>query len=65
MDPEDLGTLANMIELGTQYIAEQDEPEDQPNIAPMKAILDQIAALVPVELAEPEPSDEPEDEGGE
>lgn len=64
MDAEDLGTLGEMLTLGAQYIAEQDEPEDQKNIAPMQSALTTIASLVPVEVAESEPVDEPEDEGG-
>jgi hypothetical protein len=62
MDTEDLATLGEMLQLGAQYIEEQDEPEDQKNIQPMKDALGIIAGLVPVEVAETEPTDEPEDE---
>jgi hypothetical protein len=64
MDPEDLGTLGEMLSLGSQYIQEQDEPEDQKNISPMQQALGLIAGLVPVEVAEAEPATESEDEGG-
>lgn len=62
MDTEDLDCLAQMIQLGADYIAEQDEPDDQPNIPKMEAILASLTELVPVEVAEQEPADEPEDE---
>jgi hypothetical protein len=32
VDHEDLGTLGGMLQLGAQYIAEQDEPNDQVTI---------------------------------
>jgi hypothetical protein len=62
VDEEDVATLGQMLELGANYIAEQDEPEDQANIAPMTAALEIIASLVPVEIAEDEPATEPDDE---
>src|SRR6266566_7998955 len=60
LDVEDLDCLAQMIQLGTGYIAEQDEAEG--TIPRMEAILASLADLVPVEVAENEPADEPEDE---
>jgi HK97 family phage prohead protease len=62
MDTEDLSTLAQMIQLGTQYIDEQDEPEDQANIPIMEDIVKAIGGLVPTEIADDEPADESEDE---
>lgn len=61
MDVEDLTTLAQMIQLGADYIAEQDEPADQVNIPKMQAIIASLTELVPYEVAEDE-GDEPEDE---
>ena len=62
-DPEDLDTLGQMIQLGAQYIAEQDEPDDQPNIPPMTEALRLISGLVPGEIAENElADDEPDSE---
>jgi HK97 family phage prohead protease len=61
MDAEDLSTVAQMLELGTAYIDDQDEPGDQKNIPVMEQALALISSLVPVEVAETEP-DEPEDE---
>jgi hypothetical protein len=58
VDHEDLGTLGGMLQLGAQYIAEQDEPNDQANIAPMQQALSLIAQLVPAEAAETEPANE-------
>ena len=60
-DPQDLNTIAQMIELATDYIAEQDETDDAGNIPKMETVLEQLAALVPVEMAENEPA-EPNDE---
>ncbi len=62
MDPEDLDTLGAMLQLGAQYINEQDEPEDQKNVPIMEQALAAIASLVPVEVAEPEPTTEAEDD---
>jgi len=59
MDTEDLSTLAQMIELGTAYIDEQDEPEDAPNIPVMQGVLSELASLIPREVSE---ADELEDE---
>lgn len=58
MDVEDLSILAQMLELGTAYVAEQDEADDAPNIPKMEAVLASIADLVPVEVAENEPPDD-------
>jgi len=62
LDAEDLGTLACMLQSGAQYIADQDESDDQANVPKMEAILASLAELVPVEVQENEPS-EPDDEG--
>jgi phage head maturation protease len=61
MDNEDLSTLAQMIQLATDYIREQDEPDDQANVPVMEDVLRALAGLVPVEVAEDEQA-EPEDE---
>jgi HK97 family phage prohead protease len=61
MDSEDLSTLAQIIQLGTQYIDEQDEPGDQVNVPKMEAIIASVTELIPYEVAENE-GDEPEDE---
>jgi hypothetical protein len=61
-DPEDLGTLGQMLALGNEYIDEQDEPGDLPNVAKMEQVMQQIAALVPGEASEAEPAGESEDE---
>jgi phage head maturation protease len=61
VDAEDLSTLGRMLELGAQYIAEQDEPGDEVNVPKMNAILADIGALVPYETQEDEPP-EPEDD---
>lgn len=63
MDSEDLGTLAGMMQLGTQYIDDQDEPDDQKNIAPMEQALGIIAGLVPGEVSEGEPTSEQGEDG--
>jgi HK97 family phage prohead protease len=55
MDSEDLGALAEMIGLGTEYIAEQDEPGDEANIPVMEDAIKLIASLVQVEIDEDEP----------
>ena len=60
-DPEDLNTLAQMIELATDYIHDQDETDDAANLPKMNAVLEQLTSLVPVEMAENEPA-EPDDE---
>jgi HK97 family phage prohead protease len=61
MDTEDLSTLAQMIQLGTAYIEEQDEPGDEANVPVMEDVLKTLAGLMPYEVAEDE-GDEPEDE---
>lgn len=61
VDSEDLSYLAQMLQLGTCYIEDQDEPGDEVNIPVMEGILQQLAGLVTVEAAEDEPV-EPEDE---
>ena len=60
MDSEDLNTIAEMIQLGTDYISEQDESDDAANIPRMQAIVRDLSTLIPVEVSEDEP---PEDEG--
>ncbi len=60
LDAEDLDCLGQMLALGAQYIAEQDEPDDAANIPRMEAVLASIAELVPVEVAEDEPADDEE-----
>jgi HK97 family phage prohead protease len=62
-DTEDLSTLAEMIMCGSRYIDEQDEPGDEVNIPKMQAILALLTELIPYEVAEPDETDEPEDEG--
>ncbi len=57
-DSEDLNTLAQMIQLGTEYICEQDEPGEQANIPKMEAIIQSVAELVPFELQESEPTED-------
>jgi phage head maturation protease len=61
VDAEDLSCLAQMLQLGARYIAEQDDPGDEVNIPKMNAILAEIGALVPYETQEDEPP-EPEDD---
>jgi hypothetical protein len=63
-DTEDLGTLGEMLELGAQYIADQDEPQDQANIPPMQQAMNLIAGLVQAETTETEPA-EPDEADGE
>jgi hypothetical protein len=60
-DSEDLDTLGQMLSLGAQYIDDQDEPDEQPNIAKMEAVLATLGELVAFETAETEPV-EPSDE---
>ena len=60
-DTEDLSTLAQMIQLASCYIDEQDEPGDEQNIPVMQNVLKQLTGLMPYELQEDE-GDEPEDE---
>jgi hypothetical protein len=57
MDTEDLNTLAAMIQLGTDYISEQDETDDAANIPKMQSALEILTGLVPVEVAETEPAE--------
>jgi hypothetical protein len=59
-DPEDLGTLGQMLALGAEYIDDQDEPDEAANIPRMQEALDIIAGLVAFEVTETEP-DEPDD----
>jgi HK97 family phage prohead protease len=61
MDTEDLSTLAQMIQLGTSYIEEQDEPGDEARIPTMESVLTLLASLVPFEVLEDEGA-EPEDD---
>jgi HK97 family phage prohead protease len=61
VDAEDMGTLAQMIALGSEYIDEQDESDEQANTSRMEGVLAELAALMAVEAVEDEP-DEPEDD---
>jgi hypothetical protein len=61
-DSDDLGTLGEMMALGAEYIAEQDEPADQANIPVMQGVLASLAGLVQSEVSEVEPANEPEDD---
>jgi HK97 family phage prohead protease len=60
-DAEDLGTLAMMLKCGADYIADQDEPDEQQNVERMNGILATLAELIAFEAQEDEPV-EPEDE---
>ena len=60
-DPEDLGTLGQMLALGAQYIEEQDEGDEAANIAQMEAAMTIVGGLVAAEMTEVEPP-EPDDE---
>jgi len=60
-DPEDLGTLGQMLALGAQYIEEQDEPGEAANVPRMEEALAIIGGLVATEVTEVEPA-EPDDE---
>ncbi len=64
MDTEDLDLLAQMIQLGADYIEEQDEPDDQKNVPVMEGVLAILATLVTVEAAEVEPAEDEEDPAG-
>ncbi len=64
MDTEDLGKVAQMIQLGVDYIEEQDEPDDQKNVPVMEGVLATLATLVTVEAAEVEPAEDEEDPAG-
>ena len=55
MDAEDLGLLAQMTMLGTDYLAEQDEASDGSAIAGMQAVLTQLHDLSHIEVTETEP----------
>jgi phage head maturation protease len=63
MDSEDVGTLAEMLALSSQYIEEQDEetPAEMAAATAMQTIQADIIKLLNVEAVEDEP-DEPEDE---
>lgn len=59
-DNEDVGTLAQMIALGTSFIDEQDESDTEKTIPVMEGVLTTLTDLMQGEAAEDEP-DEPED----
>jgi len=60
-DNEDLSTLAQMIELGTVYIDEQDDPGDEVNVPVMQGVVKTLTSLLPYEVSEDEaPEDEDE-----
>jgi HK97 family phage prohead protease len=63
MDSEDVGTLAEMLALSSQYIEEQDEQDtaEVAAVTAMQTIQADIIKLLNVEAVEDEP-DEPEDE---
>ena len=61
MDSEDLAILGEMLTLGANYIAEQDEPADQANIPIMEHALETLSSLVPYEVSEAEPPEPGED----
>lgn len=58
MDVEDLSILAQMVLLATNYIEEQDEPDDAANIPIMEGILETLYELESVEINEDEVEDE-------
>jgi hypothetical protein len=60
-DPEDLSTLGQMLALGGEYIADQDEPDEAANIPKMEQAMQIIGELVAFEVTEVEPV-EPADE---
>jgi len=63
MDTEDLGTLGQMMALGAEYIAEQDEPGEQATTVPkMENIMSGLADLAQYEATETEPVSETEDD---
>ena len=62
-DSEDVGTLAQMIALGSEFIDEQDEAEGK-QITVMQDVLTTLADLLTVETMEDEPADEVEDDPG-
>jgi len=62
VDVEDMGCLAQMINLGACYIDEQDDPGDEVNIPKMEGVLQTLSELMQYEAQESEPPDEPEDE---
>jgi HK97 family phage prohead protease len=64
LDAEGMSTLAQMIELGSCYIEDQDEPGDEANIPRMEAILAAIAELIPYEVGETEPAEMDEENSG-
>lgn len=61
-DSEDLGTLGQMMALGAEYIAEQDEPGEQANVPVMEGVLANLASLAQSEVTETEPAGEPMDD---
>ena len=61
MDSEDLGTLGAMLQLGAEYIEEQDETDEAANVPQMEQAMAIIAGLVVGEVSEVEPP-EPDDE---
>jgi len=60
-DPEDLGTLGQILALGADYIDDQDEPDEMANIAKMQQAMVIVGELVAAEVTETEPP-EPADE---
>ena len=60
-DNEDVGCLAQMIQLGSCYIGDQDEAHDAADIAAMQAVVKSLTGLMQGEFTEVEPA-EPDDE---
>jgi hypothetical protein len=62
MDAEDLGCLAQMVAMGAEYIADQDEADEQANIPKMEGILASLNELMTFEVSETEPLEPSEGE---
>jgi HK97 family phage prohead protease len=57
VDAGDLSHLGQMIVCATEYIAEQDEPDEAENVARMNEVLTILSTLVTFEAAEVEPAE--------
>jgi uncharacterized protein len=64
-DMETLPGLVQMYELGQEFMADEDLPEDTPDRDAMQAVLDQLEALVEAEAGEPNERSRREDSGRE
>lgn len=60
-DSEDTSCLAQMIALGADYIAEQDEPEDEKNVPVMQDVIKTLEGLLQYEASEDEPAGDEDD----